>query len=119
MGLSPDEFASVAFCAGFDSTDIAWMDTFEAICCEHGCDPAVGVSKEAFLELVNEGFDRRRRSGCPSPTAGSSFQAQEMELATRGCLTDFRELPLELGLGTIAQLGLDESGYLWACQVFQ
>merc|ERR1711988_1205786 len=41
--LSPDEFLSVACCAGFDSTDVTWMDAFEAICLEYGCDPAVGV----------------------------------------------------------------------------
>lgn len=138
--LSADEFVSVAFCAGFDSTDVAWMDTFEAICCDHGCDPAVGVSKEAFLELVNEAFERRRpASPSQSPRVVSALPHQ---LANEGLtfgseslarqhswpdfqfasedeyLADFREIALELGPGTVAQLGLDESGYLWARQVF-
>lgn len=143
--LSADEFLSVAFCAGFDSTDISWMDAFEAICWEHGCDPAVGVSKKAFLKLVNEGFEKRRQSidaptsfleasqqplvesdwpkptterlvaqrGWPKAAACSTLESEEEYLA------EFQELAIELGPATVAQLGLDEAGYLWARHVFE
>jgi hypothetical protein len=132
--MSPDEFLSVACCAGFDSTDVTWMDAFEAICLEYGCDPAVGVSKEAFLKLVDEGLDRRRSGdsesrsnllACSSSSTSSKVATWQLARKDRypadfqRYLADYQELACELGADTMSQLGIDESGYRWAYQVFQ
>lgn len=133
--LSADEFLSLAFSAGFDSEDVSWMDAFEAICWEHGCDPVVGISKEAFLKLVRDKFPRRQTSASESPYLNVPRAASAPSMPPRLAMlkwpaaasspredlwkSDFEELALELGPGTIAALGLDEEGYRWARQVFQ
>jgi len=64
--LDHDQFFSLAFGAGLRSDDIAWMESFEDLCSEHGCDMALGIRSEVFVRLVMDDLARHCRQVCGS-----------------------------------------------------
>mmetsp|Transcript_71195 Transcript_71195/g.123570 ORF Transcript_71195/g.123570 Transcript_71195/m.123570 type:complete len:330 (-) Transcript_71195:75-1064(-) len=97
--LTASEFLTLAFAAGFRGDDVTWMDTFERLCKEHGCDPAEGVSKAAFMKLLIEGFASRslhvgaapmqaEELGSASPPAGTPTSPNQAAAQRTASLCD-------------------------------
>jgi len=62
--LEHEDFWSLAFTAGLEASDTRWMNAFERLCTEEGCDLNVGVCGEVFVRLVmDELVVRCQRTG--------------------------------------------------------
>lgn len=62
--LEHEDFWSLAFTAGLDARDARWMNAFDSLCTEEGCDLNAGICGEVFVRLVmDELVVRCQRTG--------------------------------------------------------
>lgn len=60
--LDHEDFFSLAFAAGFKPEDAGWMDAFDEMCADEGCDSQSGVRADVFVRLAMNELLRRCRA---------------------------------------------------------
>lgn len=64
--LDHEDFWELAFGAGLRSEDRRWMDSFENLCLEEGCDVGTGICGEVFVRLLMDELVTRCQQTCTS-----------------------------------------------------